>query len=121
MDENLCSEKNVKSFETYDKVVEALASRRFVRVSSGTLILNVFRGQQRDHLVVPCMFCTCEDYVLNYLERSRNTPCYHVIGFKIAETRGKLVRIDVDPGTLAQIVEEIMFDKVSATLRKLLR
>lgn len=119
--ENLCSEEILKSFENYEKVIEALASKRFISVSYKDFTIYVFRGMKRDYIVAPCSFCTCEDFAINYLGKSRMTPCYHVIGFKIAESQNKLTRLEAEPKILAKIVEEIVFDGISITLRKLLK
>lgn len=118
---NLCTRDMLKLFENYDRVVEALASKRFIVIKYRGLMVYVFKGVKRDHLVSPCKFCTCEDFIVNYIGRNRPTPCYHVIGFEIAKEMGKLVELEVNPQTMAKIVEEIVFEEFSHTLRKLLK
>lgn len=119
--ENLCSENVLKSFEGYEKIVEGLARRRFVALSSQGLIVYVFKGVKRDYIVSPCRFCTCEDFIINYVGKARSVPCYHVIGFEIAERQSKLAKIELDYPTLSKVIEEIIFEGISITLRKLLR
>ncbi|MEM1645938.1 MAG: hypothetical protein QXL96_08765 [Ignisphaera sp.] len=119
--ENLCSENILKMFEGYDRILEALAKKRFVVLSSQGLVVYVFKGVKRDYIVSPCKLCTCDDFVINYIGKSRSTPCYHVIGFEIAEKQNKLVKVELDYSTLAKVVEEIIFEGVSIMLRKLLR
>jgi predicted nucleic acid-binding Zn finger protein len=111
----------VNFFEGYDRVIEALASRRFIKVKCGSLVIHIFKGIKRDHIVSPCRICTCEDFIVNYIGKNRSTPCYHVVGFRVAEKHNKLVEIEVDYKTLSKILEEIVFDGVSHTLRKLLK
>ena len=119
--EDLCTESAIKFFENYSKVLEALAERRFITLVSDRFRLYVFRGARRDYIVSPCRFCMCEDFVINFVNRDRQSPCYHVVGFKIAELRGKIVELEIDIDTLAKIVEEVVGIGISPTLRKILR
>lgn len=105
---------------SYDKIEEAFNSKRFIVLNCRGFRFYVFRGLKRDYFVVPCRFCTCEDFIINYLSRDREEPCYHVIGFKIAEMSNKLVELDVDSNLLADIFREIVYDEFSSTLRKIL-
>jgi predicted nucleic acid-binding Zn finger protein len=118
---DLCSEDVVRYFENYDKVIEALASKRFIVLECKGLVTYIFKGTKRDYIVSPCRLCTCEDFIINYIGKNRSTPCYHVVGFRIAEKHGKLTKLDVDNKTLSKILEEIVLDGISYTLRKLLK
>lgn len=118
---NLCDEDTMKFFENYDRIIEALAGKRFIAVKYQGLVIHIFKGIKRDHIVAPCRLCTCEDFIVNYVGRNRSIPCYHVVGFKIAEKYGKLVELEVDLMTMTKILEEIVFEGVSSTLRKLLK
>ncbi|MEM1541343.1 MAG: hypothetical protein QW101_02290 [Ignisphaera sp.] len=119
--EYLCGEQILNKFTGYDKIEEALNNRRFIVIKCRGFKFYVFKGLKKDYIVAPCRFCTCDDFVVNYLSRKRENPCYHVVGFKIAETVNKVVELEVDPKILAKIVEEVIYDGFSSTLRKLLK
>lgn len=119
--DNICTEDVVKMFETHDKVLEALANRRFVVLLYKGYKFYLFKGVRKDYIVSPCSFCTCEDFIINYIAKSRKTPCYHVVGFRIAELYNKLTEVEIDPHILAKVLDEVILDGISTTLRKILR
>ncbi len=120
--EELCSDEVVSSFATHPKVLEGFRSRRFVLlkcVETGFEI-HVFRGVERDYVVVPCRWCSCYDFVINVLSRRIKSACYHVVGFELARRLGKLYVVEVPGTVLKEIVIEIMSMRFSPTLRKIL-
>lgn len=116
----ICSEQILNMFKEHDKVVEALSEQRFLLLTHRDLKFHIFRGSKRDYIVSPCRLCTCEDFVLNYIGKLRKNPCYHVVGFRIAELYNKVIEIKVDLYTLSDILEEIISKSTSFTLRKIL-
>lgn len=78
----------------------------------------VYRGLERDYIVIPCRFCSCYDFLLNVLIRKRKVACYHVIGFEIARLNNALIEVEVCKRELSTILSEIMVFGKSNSLRK---
>jgi len=109
-------------FESHDKILEALRAGRFIRlVSVDGVEVYVFRGVERDYIVSPCRFCMCYDFIINVLGKRSKVVCYHIVGFEIAQRRGKLRVVRVSSEELADIVLEIVLQGFSATLRRVLK
>ena len=85
------------------------------------LKVYVFKGSERDYLVSPCKMCTCSDFIINFIGKKRDYPCYHVIGFVLAENQNKLNYIELDHNTIVAILSEILFQGFSPSLRKVIK
>lgn len=119
----LCRNSIVEYFQNHDKLLAAINTRRFTTLIDRDygLQIHVFRGVDRDYLVSPCNICTCSDFIINFIGRKREYPCYHVVGFAIAEKQGKLSYVELDHNTLVTIVSEVVFLGISPRLRKIIR
>lgn len=119
---NMCSESVVAKFLSHDKLLEALRSDRFLLLvgKENAIKVRVFRGVDKDYIVSPCRLCTCRDFVIHFRWGRRGYPCYHVIGFYVAESRGMLRQVTVDYQTIEAIVREIALQGFSSTLRRLI-
>lgn len=78
-------------------------------------------GARHDHIIIPRIYCSCKDYLINVMSRKRRRVCRHLVIQYIAEKNGlyRVVSIN-DPDTYMSIVNEIIDIGVSLTLRKLL-
>ena len=120
VNEELCTEDVLEKYRYYEKVVEALRNKRFVCLhSTSNTEICIFRGQQRDYVVIPCRWCTCNDFIINVLSRGIKQVCYHIAGFVIAMQEGKIIDIDVNLQELTRILYEIAFYGISITLRRM--
>ncbi len=81
----------------------------------------IYRGVDHDYIVSPCRMCTCKDFIVNFLGRRREYPCYHVIGFFIAIRENKIYKLYTSSDNIANIITEITYQGYSQTLRKLFR
>lgn len=121
--ESLCRDTVLKHFIGHEKLLNAINMRRFLVLIDRDygLKMYVFKGIDRDYLVSPCRMCTCSDFIINFVGRKRDYPCYHVVGFIIAEKQNKLNYVELDHNTLISIVNEIVFQGFSSKLRKIIK
>lgn len=121
--ESLCKNTILEHFIGHEKLLNAINMRRFLVLvdKDYSLKIYVFKGIDRDYLVSPCRMCTCSDFIINFISKRREYPCYHVIGFAIAERQNKLNYIELDHNTLISIVSEIIFQGFSPKLRKIIK
>jgi predicted nucleic acid-binding Zn finger protein len=119
----LCSDEVINHFLSYEKLLEAINMKRFLVLINrdNGLKIYVFKGINKDYLVSPCRICTCSDFIINFIGRKRGYPCYHVVGFAIAEKLNKLSYIELDNNMFTSIVYEIVFQGMSFKLRKILK
>ena len=119
-----CSEEVIREYSRYDKVIEALSKRRFVR-----LILKnsdvpreywIFLGKDRDYILIPCMYCSCPDFTINVLSRRSKNFCYHLVALEIARRSSAYRELQVGAQEFKKIVLEVLIDGMSLTIRKLL-
>ncbi len=115
-----CSDEVLSMYESNPKVEEALRARRFIELctSSGRCI-NVYRGVDRDHIILRCCMCTCQDFVFNVLFRRTKITCYHIPALELAYRKGIVRRVEVSPTDFVEIIIEIATLGFSTKLRKL--
>lgn len=121
--ETLCRDEVLNHFTNHEKLLNAINMNRFVVLIDRMygLRVYVFRGSDRDYLVSPCRMCTCSDFIINFIGRKRGYPCYHVVGFTIAEKQNRLKYVELDHVTLISIVSEVVSQGFSPKLRKIIR
>ncbi len=114
----LCSVDMLREYENHPKVLEGIRNKRFMCLRSERLTFYVYRGVEKDYIVVPCRFCSCYDFLLTVLIRRRRCACYHVIGLEIARLWGALLDVRVEDRELVEVLEEVLVYGKSARLRK---
>ena len=78
-------------------------------------------GTRSDHLIMPRIFCSCKDFVINVMSRKSKHVCRHLIIQFIGEQKGFYRVVELpDVETFVKIVYEILDINISPTLRKLL-
>ncbi|MCS7111258.1 MAG: hypothetical protein N3D82_03055 [Ignisphaera sp.] len=119
----LCRDDILKHFLNHSKLLMAISMKRFIVLTDKEygLRVYVFKGVDRDYLVSPCSMCTCSDFIINFVGKKRDYPCYHVIGFAIAERQNRLSYVELDHSTLVAIISEIVFLGFSTRLRKIIK
>ena len=50
-------------------------------------------GRTRDYLVIPRLYCMCDDFYLNVVIRRTDPACYHIIAQMLAEAISKFDKI----------------------------
>ncbi len=102
-------------------IKKALASAR-----SGRLFLiwkrpeiMIFVGEERDHLLVPPVFCDCMDYLMNVVMKRQRKYCYHMLSACIAEKEGLLrEKVVSDTISVARTIIEIIEYGKALSFRK---
>ncbi len=115
---NIIFSKNIPS-----KAKEAIYSERIIHVISrrGKEYFWIFRGKNRDYVIVPEYSCTCKDFIIHVVSENTRRPCYHLVAQKIAEEEGKYVKLHIDEDSLIDdILLEILWYNYSPTLRRIL-
>lgn len=115
-----------------DIVAEEVASRRYVRLSSGRLEIWVYMGAREDHLLVPQRvkpvgprsfslrptYCSCDGFQLR-LSSDHEVGCTHVVSFyKVARAGPLAPSVKVSSDEMAQIIMEILTLGRSVSLRR---
>ncbi len=120
---DLCRDEVISKYSSYAKLVEALNSMRFIELidSDSGMKFYIYKGVQHDYIVSPCRMCTCKDFIVNFIGRKREYPCYHVVGFFIAIKENKIYRLYVTSDKIIDIITEILYQGYSQTLRKLFK
>lgn len=116
--ENIIFSKNIPS-----KAREAVHSKRIIHIISreGRESFWIFRGKNRDYIIIPEYSCTCKDFIIHVISENMRRPCYHLIAQKIAEKEGKYIELHVNEDLLIDnILLEILWSNYSLTLRRIL-
>ncbi len=79
-------------------------------------------GRTGDYLVIPMLFCSCPAFTARFAVGLSDRPCYHLVAVELARRRGGYVDVSgrVDGKLLAQLVAELLYQRRSPTLRRLL-
>ncbi len=108
----------VESFE-HPRIAEALQGARYVRISREPEIW-VYIGRNEDHVLVPRLYCSCLDFLVNVVGRRRGSPCYHLVGLELARRSGRTRDLSKKLGEKAPtIVLEVLTRGFSGALRRL--
>ena len=51
-------------------------------------------GRTRDYLVLPHLYCMCDNFYLNVVIRRSDSACYHIIAQMLAEATSKFDKIE---------------------------
>ncbi|MGC9210154.1 MAG: hypothetical protein ACP5FT_02680 [Acidilobus sp.] len=108
---------------------------RFVKVRSGELEVWVYMGLREDHLLVASrpsrshraaaeepIYCSCESFQIRFLSEERSLGCKHTEGLRLV-LRGQAPYSEVsvrDPSELLAIINEVLDQGRSPTLRRLM-
>jgi len=121
--------RNVKKYlETLDlssvpeKVLNALKEMRIILLVSSELRRQafIFKGKERDYLIIPKLFCTCKDFEFNVVLRKLKPTCYHLIATELALRKNHIKNVEVDSRVFDEVLYEVIYDGFSKTLRKVL-
>ncbi len=114
----LSDEQYVEKFE-HPRIAEALQGTRYVRISLSPEMW-VYLGRKEDHVLVPRLYCSCLDFLVNVVGRRRKSPCYHLAGLELARKLGRTRDLSSLAGPRApRIVLEILEHGFSGELRRL--
>lgn len=116
--ENTILSKNIPP-----KAREAIYSERIIHITSrrGKEYFWIFRGKNRDYIIIPDYSCTCKDFIIHVISGNTRRPCYHLIAQKIAEEEGRYIELHIDEDSLIDdILLEILWYDYSPTLRRIL-
>lgn len=114
----LSDERYVESFE-HPRIAEALQGTRYARISVHPEVW-VYLGGKEDHVLIPRLYCSCLDFLVNVVGRRRGSPCYHLVGLELARKLGRTRDLSSLAGPKApRIVLEILEHGFSGEVRRL--
>ncbi len=116
--DNIIFSKNIPP-----KAKEAIYSKRIIQIVSrkGEEYFWIFRGRNRDYIIIPGYSCTCKDFIIRVISENNRRPCYHMIAQKVAEEERKYIRLYIEDDSLIDdILLEILWYEYSPTLRRIL-
>ncbi|MEM1641302.1 MAG: hypothetical protein QXI85_00730 [Desulfurococcaceae archaeon] len=97
---------------------------RFVKLvildNTSQQALWIYMGRSSDYLIVPGYFCSCMDFMVRTVINKTSPYCKHLAGVQIAMKAKKYAVLHVDVEESAVIIAEILENRFSSTLRKLL-
>ncbi len=73
------------------RVAEALAFKRIKKVVSRDLEYFIFDATTEAHLVIPAMYCSCLDFLINVAIKCSRKYCYHLLAVEYAKRRGRYI------------------------------
>ena len=121
LEAQLSSQEFLASY-SHPKLASALSEKRLIRLS-GRPEIWAYMGRRRDYVIVPRIFCSCRDFLVNSVGRSKHRPCYHLVAQVLAsrqEAYRELAGV-IDDYEAWRIVSEILEDGLSRTMRAVLR
>jgi predicted nucleic acid-binding Zn finger protein len=80
--------------------------------------LWVYAGRERDHVLVPYMYCSCMDFLIRTIFTKTRTHCKHQLGLLVAMKRKMYRSLSVTIEELYTIVNEVLEKGFSPTLRR---
>ncbi|RLG45818.1 MAG: hypothetical protein DRN81_00050 [Thermoproteota archaeon] len=72
------------------------------------VVLWVVVGKERDYLVLPNIYCSCEDFYVRVVSRMEKKYCIHLIAQKIAEEDKKYDVYRLDRKELRKIIDYLL-------------
>ena len=117
-----CSDDTLKQFSKHSKVIEAVTSKRFIKLKIKNLRIEYwgYMGKERDYLLIPCLYCSCPDFTINVLSKRIRDFCYHLVALELARRKHMYKELFIDSKDLVIIVFEIITRSFSPYLRKLI-
>jgi len=94
--------------ERLRKAIEAVNQgrvKKYVFIPSGRVYWVVV-GRGRDYWVIPGRYCSCDDFFINVVARSKVKECYHLKAQEIAEREGKYEEFKVEDSEGERLIEE---------------
>ncbi len=121
-EETLSYIKNTLGAHRTSRVTEGVYENRVVKCTTlNGRTLWFYLGKKEVYLVIPMMFCSCMDFLINVVERKIVPACYHLASQILAENYGKYRRLsNITVDEEEAILEEVEKYKYSPTLVRLL-
>jgi len=82
-----------KRFVRALRSVEENKVRRY-HFSPSDAITWIVKGQRREYLVIPDIYCTCRSFYQDVVISRESTMCYHLLAQRIAESREQFKTIE---------------------------
>jgi len=78
-------------------------------------------GVKNDHIIIPRIFCSCKDFVVNVMSMKNKTFCKHLVLQYMSEARAMYRTVAIPSvSDYLKVIREILSINISPTLRKLL-
>ncbi len=93
--------------ERFSKALRVLSNRgvKLFRFSPSGILIWMVEGKERDYLVIPLIYCDCDDFYLNVVIRGESDICYHLIAQAIAEALGFFTLIELPDELYERFIE----------------
>lgn len=90
--EGLSNDVKRRLFEAYGdrflkamKLIEAHRIKKYICEPSGREFWIIV-GKERDYLIIPRLYCSCEDFYINVVTRRKVDLCYHLLSQALASS-----------------------------------
>ena len=77
-----------------------------IRFIPSLRVMWIVRGTRKDHLTIPLIYCSCEDFYLNVVVRRNVDMCHHLLAQAIAEALGRFKSVEMPDELLAKFLRE---------------
>ena len=77
-----------KFFKSFTAVIKRRVYKYIFEPSNKVVWIVYSPKRKRRYIVIPDVFCSCEDFYLNVIIRGKKEMCYHMLAQKIANITG---------------------------------
>lgn len=94
------------------KAEEAVFHGRVFKItfkpSNYTIWMVLSREKRGYYLVIPDLFCSCYDFLINVILREKGKKCYHMYAQEIADKEKKYIHIEYNDRYFIKILNRII-------------
>lgn len=108
----LFGEMNEEIFRAYEakilkaiETVESKSVKKYLFMPSMRTVWIVV-GKEREYLVIPRLYCQCDDFYINVVIRRKSMACYHLIAQCLAEEVGSFERYELKDSDFIRLSKE---------------
>ncbi|MCD6509778.1 MAG: hypothetical protein J7L11_05255 [Thermoprotei archaeon] len=97
--------------DKYSRALETMARGgvKLYRFMPSTRTIWIVEGHERDYLVIPFIYCDCEDFYLNVVIRRKDDICYHMLAQALADALGSYTLVELPDELYERFLEEWLF------------
>jgi predicted nucleic acid-binding Zn finger protein len=109
--------EEAEKLEQYDEQV----LRRFIRLQVQNVDLNtwVYLGPSGDYVLVPGLFCSCNDFTIRVIGKREKCYCKHLVEQAVSERKKLYKTVNLESfEEYVKILNEVFTQNLTSTLRR---
>ena len=96
----------------FKKAKDAVLHGRVLKItfkpSNYTLWMILSKEKKKYYLVIPKLFCSCYDFLVNVILRERENKCYHMHAQEIADKEKRYICVEYDDKYFLKVLNKII-------------